>query len=185
MTIISAVIALVLVAIVAVVGWRVFFGVANPPLPSVTVSVQPSSAVASITSPSASTSSGPGADQLSIDGATFSVEIASTTLEQTRGLSYRPSLGADNGMLFIFSRGSMQSFWMKDMHFPLDMIWIIGDTVAGFAQNVPAPASGTALWNLPLYTSPDNVDKVLEVNAGTVAKYGIQIGDVMKIGPTE
>ena len=122
------------------------------------------------------------AEQLNIDSATFNVEIASTTLEQTRGLSFRPSLGASDGMLFIFGTGSVQSFWMKDMNFPLDMIWISGNTVAGFAQNVPAPAPGTRSGNLPVYTSPPNTDKVLEVNAGTVAKYNIKAGDAVTIG---
>jgi uncharacterized membrane protein (UPF0127 family) len=88
-------------------------------------------------------------------------------------------------MLFLFGAGSVQTFWMFGMNFPLDMIWISGTTVAGFAQDVPAPASGTALWSLPVYTSPANVDKVLEVNAGTVAKYNIKVGDMVTIGPTE
>ena len=171
MTIISFVVAVVLVGLVAVVWWRVFFGTANAPLPQTTVTVQSSTA--------------PGVNQLSIDGALFNVEIASTTLEQARGLSFRPSLGAQSGMLFLFGTSSMQSFWMKDMHFPLDMIWINGVTVAGFTQNVPAPASGTALWNLSVYHSPASVDKVLEVNAGTVAQYNIKIGDTVNIGPIQ
>jgi len=70
------------------------------------------------------------------------------------------------------------------MNFPLDMIWISGNTVDGFAQNVPAPAPGAQLWELPIYTSPTNTDKVLEVNAGTVAKYNIKVGDTVTIGPS-
>jgi len=65
------------------------------------------------------------------------------------------------------------------------MIWISGTTVDGFAQNVPAPASGAQLWQLPVYSSPDNTDKVLEVNAGTVAKYNIKVGDAVTIGTIE
>ncbi len=49
-------------------------------------------------------------------------------------------------MLFIFGTGATQTFWMKDMNFALDMIWISGNTVAGFSQNVPAPGPGTQLW---------------------------------------
>lgn len=122
------------------------------------------------------------AERLSIDGAVFSAEVASTGLEQTRGLSFRPSLGAHDGMLFLFGSGSTQTFWMKDMNFPLDMIWISGNTVVGFTQNAPAPASGVQLWSLPIYSSPPNTDKVLEVNAGTVAKYNIKVGDSVMIG---
>jgi uncharacterized membrane protein (UPF0127 family) len=88
-------------------------------------------------------------------------------------------------MFFTFATGSVQSFWMKDMNFPLDMIWISGNTVVGFAQNVSAPAPGMALWKLPIYASPGNTDKVLEVNAGTVAKYNIRVGDAVTIGAEE
>ena len=158
MMIISLATALVLFIIALGAWWYLFFGRANSPLVN---------------------------GQLSINNATFDIEIASTTLEQTRGLSFRPSLGANDGMLFIFGAGGVQSFWMKDMNFPLDMIWISGTTVVGFAQNVPAPASSTALWSLPVYTSPNNTDKVLEVNAGTVAKYNIRVGDAVRIGATK
>lgn len=189
MTIIFTIAALVLIALIAAIGWHLFFGTANPPLPQATVVVQTSTT--ETTAPAVTLPIVPGENpplaegSLNIDGATFNVEVASTTIEQARGLSYRPSLGAQSGMLFLFGSGSVQSFWMQGMNFPLDMIWINGNTIAGFAQNVPAPASGTAPWSLPIYTSPDNVDKVLEVNAGTVAKYNIKVGDAVSIGATK
>lgn len=180
---------LVLIVLAFAAWWHFFFGTANPQLPTaaVTVSSTPASAsaAAATSTPMGSVTPPPGPqlDQVSIDGATITAEIASTTTEQTRGLSYRTSLGANDGMLFVFSTGSVQQFWMIGMNFPLDMIWISGNTVVGFAQNVPAPAPGTAPWNLPLYSSPANTDKVLEVNAGTVAKYGIKVGDTVTIAP--
>jgi len=193
--IISLAAALVLFIIAIGVWWYLFFGRANSPLPQTSVSIQSAGQgslaaanAAGATSSAASSTVVPGEnpplanEQLNIDNAIFTVEIASTSLEQTRGLSFRPSLGANDGMLFIFTIGSVQSFWMKDMNFPLDMIWISGNTIVGFAQNVPAPASGTALLNLPVYLSPGNTDKVLEVNAGTVAKYNIRVGDSVTIG---
>jgi len=175
---ISLVAVLVLFLIAIGAWWYLFFGRANSPLPQTSVSIQSvaSSTIVSGENPSLAE------EQLNIDSATFTVEIASTSLEQTRGLSFRPSLGANDGMLFIFGAGSTQTFWMKDMNFPLDMIWISGATVVGVAQNVPAPAPGTQLWELPTYTSPSNTDKVLEVNAGTVAKYNIRVGDGVTIG---
>lgn len=131
-------------------------------------------------------------DTVRIGNAAFSVELATTTVEQARGLSYRASLGENDGMLFVFSRPGIQNFWMKDMNFPLDMIWIgraaeapaapgTGGAVLGFAQNAE-PQPGAALWNLKVYSSPDGTDKVLEVNAGTVAKDNIHIGDPVQIG---
>ncbi len=124
-------------------------------------------------------------NEVRINGATFEVEIASTTMEKARGLSFRAGLGAGKGMLFLFDTPSIQSFWMKDMNFPLDMIWIgpgkNGDEVLGFAQNAE-PQPGTSLWGLTIYHSPGGTDKVLEVVAGMVAKDNIKVGDIVQIG---
>jgi uncharacterized membrane protein (UPF0127 family) len=160
----------VVFAIVAGICWFVFFAQANPPLPQADVTIQP---VASDTVL--------GSDQLSIDNAIFDVEIASTTVQKMRGLSYRASLGENAGMLFLFGSGSVQTFWMKDMNFPIDMIWIRGNTVVGFAQN--AAAAPDVIFPTSTYSSPDDTDKVLEVNAGTVAKYNIKVGDIVMMGP--
>lgn len=170
----------VLVLFIIAIGawWYLFFGRANSPLPQTSVSIQGAASSTIVVGENPPLAE----EQLNIDSAIFNVEIASTSLEQTRGLSFRPSLGANDGMLFIFGAGSVQTFWMKDMNFPLDMIWISGNTVVGSAQNVPAPAP---LWNLPIYSSPGNTDKVLEVNAGTVAKYNIKVGDTVTIGPVK
>ena len=113
--------------------------------------------------------------EIRIGNATFTTELATTAVEQARGLSFRPSLADESGMLFTFSPG-VQNFWMKDMNFPIDIIWIAGNKVAGFAQDAE-PQPGAPLWKLTIYTSPDGVDKVLEVNAGMVAKDNIKIGD--------
>jgi uncharacterized membrane protein (UPF0127 family) len=119
--------------------------------------------------------------KVSIGNTTFMVELATTTLEKTRGLSYRASLAEGTGMLFTFNPG-IQNFWMKDMNFPIDIIWIAGGKVAGFVQDAE-PQPGAQLWALTIYSSPDGVDKVLEVNAGVVAKDGIKVGDGVTIGP--
>jgi uncharacterized membrane protein (UPF0127 family) len=120
-------------------------------------------------------------NEVKIGSAVFEAEAATTMTERARGLSFRPSLGENQGMLFLFGKPAAQSFWMKDMNFPIDIIWIGGDAVLGFAQNA-APQPGVPLWGLTLYRSPDGTDKVLEVNAGTVAKDGIKVGDRVQIG---
>ena len=120
--------------------------------------------------------------QVKIGNNVFTVELATTTIQQARGLSFRTSLTTGTGMLFTFSPG-VQNFWMKDMNFPIDMIWIAGDKVAGFAENAQ-PQPGVPLWKLTIYTSPDGVDKVLEVNANTVTKDNVQIGSPVTIGPS-
>ena len=109
----------------------------------------------------------------------FDVEMATTMVQQACGLSGREGLGNNQGMLFVFGSGNTQTFWMKDMTFALDMIWISNGKIVGFAQDVPLPAPDAHVWQLKLYSSPPAVDKVLEVNAGTVAKDNIKIGDAV------
>jgi uncharacterized membrane protein (UPF0127 family) len=114
----------------------------------------------------------------SINGHVFSLEIAKTEAQRERGLSYRPSLPQDTGMLFLFEKPGQYSFWMKDMHFPLDMIYINNDTVVYVFKNVPPPRS--LKQTLPIYTPDTPADKVLEINAGLSKKYGIKKGNKVK-----
>ncbi len=118
---------------------------------------------------------------LSIRGHHYAVEIADTIPLRTQGLSDRPSLETNKGMLFIFPSAQGTPFWMKDMHFSLDFVWINGNMVVGTTVNVPSPGPKTSLLSLPLYYPPSSVDKVLEINAGEVAKWGIQAGDTVEI----
>jgi uncharacterized membrane protein (UPF0127 family) len=119
-------------------------------------------------------------NEVRVGDAVFTVEIASSTVEKARGLSFRDGLADGHGMLFLFSSG-IQSFWMKDMRFSIDMIWIGGGKVIGFSENV-APQPGAAVWELKIYNSPDGTDKVLEVPAGAVAKDHIKTGDPVQVG---
>jgi uncharacterized membrane protein (UPF0127 family) len=114
--------------------------------------------------------------QVTVGGKTFQVEVASTTLARANGLSGRDGLGEDDGMYFVFDNPGNYGFWMKGMKFPIDIIWIADNEVAGFAENA-APQPGAALWNLKIYYPPEYVQNVLEVNAGTVKKYQIKVGD--------
>jgi uncharacterized membrane protein (UPF0127 family) len=116
-----------------------------------------------------------------IDGVTFRVDIADTIPKQAQGLSDREPLAADEGMLFIFPFARVTGFWMYHMKFALDMIWIKGDTILGISENVPAPAPGAPSSTLPIYYPPSAVDKVLEVNAGTAAKWGFKAGDRVQV----
>ena len=119
--------------------------------------------------------------EITIGKNVFTVEMATTTLEEARGLSFRTSLAEGTGMLFTF-RPSVQNFWMKDMNFPIDIIWIANGKVVGFAQDAK-PEPGVPLWGLTIYTSPDGVDRVLEVNTGMVVKDNINVGDTVTFGP--
>lgn len=113
--------------------------------------------------------------KIELNGQEFSVELAQTPEEQSRGLSGRASLAANRGMLFVFDEPTVPQFWMKEMNFSLDIIWIDeAKTVIGYEENV-SPDS------FPKTFSSDSVPLkyVLEVPAGTVAKNQVQIGDLI------
>lgn len=116
---------------------------------------------------------------VTIRGHVISVELAITESEKEKGLGYRDVLAPDAGMLFVYQNKDRYGFWMKGMRFPLDFIWIDGNQIVDLSQNIPAPSSDTAQ---PITLSPRAaVDKVLEVNAGTIGRYGIAVGDTVRI----
>lgn len=116
---------------------------------------------------------------LHVKDQTFTVEIATSTGEKQKGLSNRKKLADDHGMLFVFDKPDYQRFWMKEMQFPLDIIFINDNKIVTIYQNVPVPTNTTL--PLPIYTSTVPSDKVLEINAGLVNKYAIKEGDSITI----
>ncbi|KKS84569.1 MAG: hypothetical protein UV59_C0017G0022 [Candidatus Gottesmanbacteria bacterium GW2011_GWA1_43_11] len=113
-----------------------------------------------------------GRPTVAINGQTYFIEIADTAASQQHGLSDRLSLPQDHGMLFIFPEKQVRSFWMQDMQFPLDIIWIDGDTIVDISENIPPPA----VDEQPAIVYPKApVDKVLEVNAGEVKRLSVSV----------
>lgn len=110
----------------------------------------------------------------------FDVDVADTPALRQKGLSGRESLGKDEGLLFIFSRPSVQRFWMKDMLISIDIIWIQGGEVVGIIENVH-PEPGVSVMNLTIYSSPVPVDRVFEIPAGVAGEIGITVGDAVSI----
>jgi uncharacterized membrane protein (UPF0127 family) len=105
-------------------------------------------------------------------------ELATTPETRTHGLMERPSLPADQGMLFIFEVAQPLSFWMFNTLIPLDIIFADAERrVTSISAAVPPcrPPS-----RCPTYSSHGLAQFVLEVNAGTVAKTGIAIGDELR-----
>ncbi len=104
---------------------------------------------------------------------TVRVSVAANSRSRERGLSGRESLAADEGMLFLFERKDTFGFWMKDMRFPIDIVWIDGTSVADITTDVPVPVPGE---RLPLFSPRVPVDKVLEVPAGFAKAHGLRVG---------
>jgi uncharacterized protein len=117
--------------------------------------------------------------KVTIDNHTFSVEVATTAAQLQQGLSGRASLPKDQGMLFIFKTPARYPFWMKDMKFPLDMLFINNNKIVTIFQNVPVPQQGKT--NLPIYAPTAPADQVLEINSGLVKQYSFKKGDAVKV----
>jgi uncharacterized membrane protein (UPF0127 family) len=108
----------------------------------------------------------------------FPVELAVDLEKRARGLSGRESLGAGTGMLFVFENAERFRFWMKEMQFSLDMVWIASDCrVVDVSENVPFPDPSTPLNELPRYSPESPAKYVLEINGGEAADLGLDIGD--------
>lgn len=106
---------------------------------------------------------------------TLKVSVSSTEAQQRKGLGGCAMLARKTGMYFPFSVTGPQTFWMKDMVIPLDMVWLKDGKVVGVTANIPFPPPGLTDALLPLYHSPQDVDAVLEVGAGTADSYGLTI----------
>lgn len=117
------------------------------------------------------------ASQVIIGDHVFLTEVAIDPAAQKKGLSGRDNLPEDSGLLFVYPSKSILTFWMLDVRFNIDLLWISDDKIVGIEKNMQAPAPATEDKDLLLYSSPEPVNRVLEINSGLVDKYGIQIGD--------
>lgn len=96
---------------------------------------------------------------LTINNKTISVEIADTENARSLGLSGRKSLGSDQGMLFIWDKEVYPIFWMKDMNFSLDLIWINAVKIVAINENVPNEPTKKDN-ELTLYRAPTAINMV-------------------------
>ena len=127
--------------------------------------------------PSLTATPGPPHPTVTIGDAVFRAELVSTPETRARGLSGREGLPAGTGMLFIFETGVAPPFWMKEMRFPLDLVWIGKDcTVVDITLRAPIPAPDTPLSELPNYASQEQAGYTFEIDAGEAERHGITAG---------
>jgi len=111
------------------------------------------------------------------DRVELAVEIADNQKTRRQGLSGRAALTPDAGMLFVFEKPDAYTFWMQNMHFPLDVIWLRGGRVVGLQADVLPPRTQDS--RPQTFSPPEPVDSVLEVSAGFIAHHGVRIGDTV------
>jgi hypothetical protein len=120
-----------------------------------------------------------GIKQVRIAGQDVKVELALSKEEQARGLSGREGLAEDEGLLFIFAKPGKYSFWMKDMKFPIDIIWLASaGGEGGKGTRVIFLIENAQPESLPeSFASDMDARYVLEVSAGFAEKNNLRVGD--------
>jgi uncharacterized protein len=114
---------------------------------------------------------------VTINDQVFNLEIAKTDVGKQIGLSAKEKLDENAGMLFPFETPSYYSFWMKDMKFPIDIIFIKDSRIVTIHKNAKPPANPND--SPPIYNPTEPADTVLEINAGLSEKYNFKEGDVV------
>jgi uncharacterized membrane protein (UPF0127 family) len=110
-----------------------------------------------------------------IAGQNIKVDLALTPSEQEQGLSGRTELKENTGMLFVFPQPGKYGFWMKDMNFPIDMIWLGEDFRVVYIKKNASPLLYPEVYG----PGPNdaNAEYVLEVVNGFSDKNNLKVGD--------
>ncbi len=116
------------------------------------------------------------------DGTAITIDIVQTYEGQRLGLMYRKWIGEDEGMLFYSKEDyppGKNLFWMKNMKFPIDMIWLDKDfKIVYIERNVPPCTTEMC----PLYGPTDAVSRhVLEMKANQSSRHGLKVGDILSV----
>jgi uncharacterized membrane protein (UPF0127 family) len=119
---------------------------------------------------------------ISFENTNLKLEVADTNELREKGLSDRETLAHD-GMIFIFDRPSLQTFWMKDMKFNIDIVWVddsgeviqINENVSRFTYNSTYPEYSQK------FTSELPVKYVIELEAGKSKILNLKVGTQLDI----
>lgn len=109
----------------------------------------------------------------------FKLLVANSSKEKQIGLSNKKSLPQNYGMIFPYKTAGFYAFWMKDMKFPIDIIFIRNGRIVTIHSQVQPPKAKS---DYPLlYLPQEPSDTVLEINAGLSKKYEFKNGDSVRI----
>lgn len=128
-----------------------------------------------VLAPSLQDSTSSASSTVAIGGYVIRVSVADTETTRHRGLSGSVGLAEGEGMLFIFPKDGTYGFWMKDMKFPIDIIWLSSDRIiVSMAQNV-SPDTYPRVFNPKVPAR-----YVLELPAGYAKAYTVDVGDEVR-----
>ncbi len=113
-------------------------------------------------------------NKVCIKGECFNVEIADSAEERSQGLMFRENIDKGDGMLFIFEKEDKYGFWMKNMKFPIDILWINENKSVVYMHKNTPPCPENVCFSI----IPDKDAKyVLELNKGVIDELNINLGD--------
>ena len=111
---------------------------------------------------------------VTVNGVVLVADISASNEQRTKGLSVKDALAENEAMLFVFGNEGEHTFWMKNMKFPIDIIWINGNkTVVHIEHNLP-PCSFEVLC--PTYKPDEDSLYVLETVGGFAERHDIAQG---------
>jgi len=107
-----------------------------------------------------------------LGGKTFNVDVADNDYTMQKGLSGRKLIADNEGMIFIFGKLDKHGFWMKEMKFPIDIIWMDKNFVINHIESNVEPSTYPTI-----FYPENNALYVLEVRAGQSSILGVKLGD--------
>ncbi len=113
--------------------------------------------------------------RVTVAGKTYEVEVVQTKYFLEKGLSGHAPLSANQGMFFVFEKPDKYGFWMKDMRFSIDIIWIGPDFRVTHVEKSVSPNT------YPKIFYPEDVSMyVLEIAGGQSEQLNLKKGDLVK-----
>ena len=111
--------------------------------------------------------------------ATVEVRISDTRAQRYTGLSDTESLGPNEGMLFVHEEADEYAYVMRDMDFPLDIVFVDANGTITTIHHAPLDPEGTSNADLTRYEGRGKY--VLEVNRGWANRTGVSVGDTVEL----
>lgn len=113
---------------------------------------------------------------IDLGGQTIRVSMADTSETRGVGLGGRAALAPDEGMLFVFPQDGKYGFWMKNMRFSIDILWLTADgRIVYLAENI-SPETYPEV-----FASAVPARYVLELPAGFIGEYFVKVGDIVRL----
>lgn len=112
--------------------------------------------------------------KVSIDGFNMTADLALTSEQREKGLSVKDKLKENEAMLFVFEESAKHSFWMKDMKFPIDIIWLDSDGKVVHVEKRLEPC--ISVFTCTSYSPSRDSQFVLETVAGFTQRHNVSVG---------